>query len=159
LSESQERMLVVIKAGNEDKVLEIFTRWGLDAVKIGQVVDGKNVDLYWNSQLISSIPVSLLTSAVPQYRWPERAPADLESRRQFDLDSLEEPADLGAVWLKLLGSENLCSRRAVYEQYDSTVRTNTVIHPGGDAAVIRIKSRSGGPEKGIAMTLDCNSRY
>ncbi|MCO6431202.1 MAG: phosphoribosylformylglycinamidine synthase subunit PurL [Deltaproteobacteria bacterium] len=159
LSESQERMLLVVERGREEEVCRIFEHWELSAVKIGEVVDGKNVDLYWHGELVSSIPVAVLTSAVPQYRWPEKAPADYESRRSFAVSEVPEPDDLGAVWLKLLASENICSRRNVYRQYDSTVRTNTVIHPGGDAAVVRVKRDDGRPEKGIAMTLDCNSLY
>ncbi len=159
LSESQERMLVVVKKGKEQKIIDIFHHWELDAVKIGEVVEGKNVDLYWNSELVSSIPVSVLTSAVPQYRWPEKEPAEYKLRNEYDTTQFEEPADLTSVWMDLLGSVNLCSRRPVYNQYDSTVRSNTVVHPGSDAAVIRVKSKDGKPEKGIAMSLDCNSRY
>lgn len=158
LSESQERMLVVVEKGKDQKIIDIFHHWELDAVKIGEVVDGKNVDLFWNSELISSIPVSVLTSAVPQYRWPEKEPSDFKSRIEYDVNQVSEPDDLGKVWLDLLGSVNLCSRRPVFQQYDSTVRSNTVIHPGSDAAVIRIKNQ-GGKEKGVAMSLDCNSRY
>jgi phosphoribosylformylglycinamidine synthase II len=160
LSESQERMLVVVEKGKEQKIIDIFSHWELDAVKIGEVVDGKNVDLYWNSEIISSIPVSVLTSAVPQYRWPEKEPGDYKSRIEYTPDNdITEPPHLSVVWADLLGSINLCSRRPVFQQYDSTVRGNTVVHPGSDAALIRVKSENGGTEKGIAMSLDCNSRY
>jgi phosphoribosylformylglycinamidine synthase subunit PurL len=159
LSESQERMLLVIEAGREQEVFKVFNHWELDVVKIGEVVEGKNVDLFWHDQLVSSIPVAVLTSAVPEYRWKEKQPADFESNIQFDVAALDEPKDLASIWYDLIGSENLSSRRPVFQQYDSTVRTNTVIHPGGDAAVVRVKSRIGEKEKGIAMTLDCNSRY
>jgi len=161
LSESQERMLLVVERGNVEGVRKIFSHWGLDAAEIGEVTAGQTVDLYWNGKMISSLAPSVLTRSVPQYRWPEEPPADYEARLSFPVDSLSPPDDLAAFWLKFLSSENVCSRKGVYRQYDSTVRTNTVVHPGGDAAVIRIK-RSGGstlPEKGIAMTLDCNSRY
>ena len=159
LSESQERMLIVAQKGKEDVLYEIFHRWELDAVKIGEVVEGQNVDLYWNGDLISSIAVAVLTSAVPQYRWPEEVPADLNDKLSFPVESIDEPEDLNQVWLDLLASPNLCSRKSLYSQYDSTVRSNTVVHPGGDAAVIRIKRNDGKAEKGVAMTLDCNSRY
>ncbi|MFM1848940.1 MAG: hypothetical protein RL417_2414 [Pseudomonadota bacterium] len=157
LSESQERMLMVVDAARVDDVVKICHRWELDAVAIGEVIEGVNVELYWHDELVSSMPVAVLTSSVPQYRWPEERPAEAEQRVSFDVLSIPEPSDLGAAWLELLGSENVCSRRPVYDQYDSTVRSNTVIHPGGDAAVIRIKGK--GKEKGVAMTLDCNSRY
>lgn len=160
LSESQERMLVVVEKGRENEVLSVFQRWELDAVQIGTVVEGVNVDLHWHGELVSSIPVSLLTSAIPQYRWKEEPPADFAQRLEFSALSISEPQDLGAVWLGMLGSPNGSSKRPVYNQYDSTVRTNTVVHPGGDAAVIRVKNEGRKKvEKGIAMTLDCNSRF
>lgn len=159
LSESQERMLLVVEKKRVREVLQICEHWELDAVQIGEVIEGKNVELYWHDELVSSLPASLLTSSVPQYRWPEKAPVDFEQRAQFDATTIPEAEDLEGVWLNLLGSINLCSRRPVFDQYDSTVRSNTVIHPGGDAALIRVKNPSGKREKGIAMTLDCNSRY
>lgn len=159
LSESQERMLVAVKRGRENDVIKIFNHWELDAVQIGEIVEGRDVELYWHGKLVSSLPVSVLTSAVPQYRWPEEAPSDLNDRLSFPIGSIDQPADLSKIWLELIGSQNLCSRAAVYNQYDSTVRSNTVIHPGGDSAVIRIKRDDKLPEKGIAVTLDCNSRY
>lgn len=159
LSESQERMVAVVQRGREQEVLEILRRWELDAVQIGEVIEGTDVELFWYGQKVSSMPVALVTASVPQYRWPEERPSDFETRNSFDLNDLAEPEDLSATWLALISSINLCSRRPVYNQYDSTVRTNTVVHPGGDAAVIRIKSKSKMREKGIAMTLDCNSLY
>ncbi|MBX7143392.1 MAG: phosphoribosylformylglycinamidine synthase subunit PurL [Oligoflexia bacterium] len=159
LSESQERMLLVVEKKRVAEVLRICERWELDAVQIGEVIEGKNVELYWHQELVSSLAASLLTSSVPQYRWPEKAPVDYEQRSQFDPTTIPEAEDLNAVWLSLLGSINLCSRRPVFSQYDSTVRSNTVVHPGGDAAVVRVKNPGGKREKGIAMTLDCNSRY
>lgn len=158
LSESQERMLFIVKAGQEDKLIEIFTRWELDAVAIGEVIAGGDVELYWHGDLVSSIPAKLLTSAVPKYNWPMTPPADTSITAPIDLDSVPLPKDLGATWLSLLGSPNLCSRHPLYSQYDSTVRADTVVHPGSDAGVVRVRSASG-KEKGIAITLDCNSRY
>jgi len=163
LSESQERMLAVVEAGRESEVFKICSRWELDAVKIGEVIPGNEVELFWQGECISSLPVAVVTNSVPNYRWPEARPVDYDNRLSFDINSVAETNDLTSAWLKLLGSVNLCSRRPVYNQYDSTVRSNTVIHPGGDAAVIRVKSKNragaGGVEKGVALTLDCNSRY
>lgn len=158
LSESQERMLFVVKAGEERKLIDIFRRWELDAVAIGEVIPGGNVELLWHGELVSSIPASLLTSAVPEYRWPSKDPATPGLRDPVECAEIPLPADLSKAWLDMLTSPNLCSRHAVYSQYDSTVRGDTVIHPGSDAGVIRLKSTSG-KEKGIAITLDCNSRY
>jgi phosphoribosylformylglycinamidine synthase II len=175
LSESQERMLVVVEKGKEQPLIDIFKHWELDVVKIGEVVEGRNVDLYWHGECVSSIPVEILTSSVPEYRWPEKAPLQEKNKFEIVSDSLEIPNNLSQVWHDFLASPNICSRQAVYDQYDSTVRSNTVIHPGGDAAVIRIKPSSSYNlgarnslintkndkqiEKGVAITLDCNSRY
>ncbi|NDC37074.1 MAG: phosphoribosylformylglycinamidine synthase subunit PurL [Proteobacteria bacterium] len=159
LSESQERMVAVVQRGREEEVLKILRHWELDAVQIGEVIEGTDVELFWHGERVSSMPVALVTASVPQYRWPEERPSDFETRNSFDLQDLPEPQDLSSVWMQLLGSVNLCSRRPVFNQYDSTVRTNTVVHPGGDAAVIRVKSKHRMREKGIAMTLDCNSLY
>lgn len=158
LSESQERMLFIVKAGHEHKLIEIFKRWELDAVAIGEVVAGGEVELLWHGELVSRMPAQLLTSAVPQYTWPTKAPSDPLLTAPIDLASIPRPADLSATWLQLLSSPNNCSRHAVYNQYDSTVRCNTVVHPGSDAGVIRVTTPSG-KEKGIAIALDCNSRF
>ena len=158
LSESQERMLFIVKAGQEDKLIEIFKRWELDAVAIGEVIAGGDVELFWHGDLVSSIPAKLLTSAVPKYNWPMTPPSDPSLTAPIDLESIPLPKDLGSTWISLLGSPNLCSRHPLYSQYDSTVRADTVVHPGSDAGVVRVRSASG-KEKGIAITLDCNSRY
>jgi phosphoribosylformylglycinamidine synthase II len=158
LSESQERMLFIVKAGQEQKLIEIFKRWELDAVAIGEVIAGGNVELFWKGELVSSIPAKLLTSAVPKYNWPMTPPSDPSLTAQVDLHEVVLPKDLAATWISLLSSPNLCSRRPLYSQYDSTVRADTVVHPGSDAGVVRVRSASG-KEKGIAISLDCNSRY
>ena len=158
LSESQERMLFIVQAGHEQKLIDIFSRWELDAVAIGEVIAGGNVELLWHGELVSSIPAKLLTSAVPKYNWPMTPPSDPTITTPVDLTKIPLPNDLSATWLSLLASPNLCSRRPLYSQYDSTVRSDTVVHPGSDSGVVRVRSASG-KEKGIAITLDCNSRY
>jgi phosphoribosylformylglycinamidine synthase len=158
LSESQERMLFIVKAGEEQKLIETFKRWELDAVAIGEVIAGGNVELYWHGELVSQMPAKLLTSAVPEYNWPTKAPNDPALSAPIELAQIPLPKDLGASWLALLASPNNCSRHAVYNQYDSTVRCNTVVHPGGDSGVVRVAAPDG-REKGIAITLDCNSRF
>jgi phosphoribosylformylglycinamidine synthase len=158
LSESQERMLFIVKAGHEEKLIKIFKRWELDAVAIGEVIAGGEVELLWNGDLVSKIPAHLLTSAVPEYNWPQTPPSDQTLTAPIELSTIPEPSDLGKTWLTVLASPNNCSRHAVYNQYDSTVRGDTVIHPGSDAGVVRIKS-SGKTEKGVAISLDCNSRF
>ncbi len=158
LSESQERMLFIVKAGEEHKLIEIFSRWELDAVAIGEVIAGESVELYWHGELVSSMPAHLLTSAVPEYNWPTKAPSDPTLQAPIDVNQIPIPKDLSQTWLSLLGSVNNCSRHAVYNQYDSTVRANTVNHPGSDSGLVRVLS-SNGKEKGIAISLDCNSRF
>jgi phosphoribosylformylglycinamidine synthase len=160
LSESQERMLVIAEKGREQEIIKIVERWGLDAATIGEVIEGTETKLYWHGECISSMPVEILVNGAPQYRHPEEEPASFETKISYDPTEIAEPTDLAEVWLKLCGSPNLCSRQRVYDQYDSTVRTNTVVHPGSDAGLIRIKRPNGkGPEKGVAMKLDCNSLY
>jgi phosphoribosylformylglycinamidine synthase II len=158
LSESQERMLFIVKSGEEDKLIKIFNRWELDAVPIGEVIAGGDVELLWHGEMISKMPAKLLTSAVPEYSWPTSRPTDPNLTRPVVLNEIPQPKDLAQTWLSLLGSPNNCSRHAVYNQYDSTVRANTVVHPGGDAGMVRIKGPRGN-EKGISVSLDCNSRY
>lgn len=163
LSESQERMLLVVKRGEESRIQALFDHWGLDAVAIGEVIEGDALELFWHGALISSTPVSVLTSAVPQLRWAESPPADYESKISFPAHTITLAAtsapDLNRAWYTVVTGVNSCSRQPVYQQYDSTIRSNTVVHPGSDAAVLRIKSPQGGREKGIALTIDCNSRY
>jgi len=158
LSESQERMLFIVKAGHEDKLIDIFKHWELDAVAIGEVIEGENVELLWHGELVSQIPAKLLTSAVPEYSWPMSPPQDASLNAPIELSNVPEPRDLASTWQKLLSSPNNCSRHAVYNQYDSTVRADTVIHPGSDAGVVRLKS-SRASQKGVAISLDCNSRF
>jgi phosphoribosylformylglycinamidine synthase len=161
LSESQERMLFIVQAGHEQELISIFHRWELDAVAIGEVIEGGEVELFWHGTPVSRLPAELLTSAVPEYRWPTQPPADHATRcAPLALAAVPVPQDLAQVWLTMLASPNLCSRHEVYNQYDSTVRANTVVHPGGDSGMIRLPApRPGVPDKGIAITLDCNSRF
>lgn len=159
LSESQERMLMVLKPENAKAAEEVFKRWGLDAACIGEVISEPEVKLYWHGECISSMAASVLTSSVPKYSWPETEPARYKENLVFPLDSLSAPDDLVSVWYELLSSLNICSRAPLYEQYDSTVRGNTAVPPGGDAGVIRVKLEEEITDKGIAISLDCNSRY
>ncbi len=154
LSESQERMLLVAKRGCEDKVVATFKKWDLDAVVVGRVTDDGWMRLKKDGKVVAELPIAPLTDAAPLYDRPQR-PADLKARQALDWNSLSWPKDPGETLLKMLGAPNLCSRRWVYRQYDHMVMTNTVILPGGDAALLRVK----GSKKGVAVTADCNSRY
>ena len=155
LSESQERMLLVAKAGTEDEVKRIFDKWDLDAVVIGRVTDDRQFRALFEGVEVVSIPINALTKEAPVYQRPVERPKLQDQLEQLDLSNLAEPTDLGATIKLLLGSPNIASKEWVYRQYDHFVRSNTVIAPGADAAVIRLK----GTEKGLALTVDGNSRY
>jgi len=154
LSESQERMLIVAKRGREARVREIFHRWGLDAVAIGEVTDTGRAEIFWHGERVVDMPVAPVSDQAPAYERPMREPSGLPSRAVLDTASLPPVAPAAAL-LALLGHPDLCSRRWVTTQYDQTVRTNTVLGPGADAALIRIK----GTSKAVAMSLDVNPRY
>ncbi|MFO1462517.1 MAG: phosphoribosylformylglycinamidine synthase subunit PurL [bacterium] len=154
LSESQERMLLVAKRGCEQKVVEIFKKWDLDAVVVGRVTDDGWMRLKKDGQVVAELPIAPLTDAAPLYDRPQQA-VDLQKRQLLDWNSITWPRDWSETLLKMLGSPNLASRKWVYRQYDHMVMTNTVVLPGGDAALLRVK----GLKKGVAVTADCNSRY
>lgn len=155
LSESQERMLLVAKKGTEDEIKHIFDKWDLDAVVVGKVTDDQQFRALFDGVEVASIPVSALTKEAPVYQRPAARPANHDEVQRLDLSTLEEPTDLGDTLKLLLGSPNIASKEWVYRQYDHFVRSNTVVAPGADAAVIRVK----GTEKGLALTVDGNSRY
>jgi phosphoribosylformylglycinamidine synthase subunit PurL len=155
LSESQERMLLVARKGTEDDVKRIFDKWDLDAVVIGQVTDDQQFRVLSEGVEVVKIPIRALTKEAPVYQRPEARPSNMDELQQLDLASIPEPEELGATLKRLLGSPNIASKEWVYRQYDHFVRSNTVLAPGADAAVIRVK----GTMKGLAVTVDGNSRY
>jgi phosphoribosylformylglycinamidine synthase len=155
LSESQERMLLVARAGTEDKVAEIYRRWDLEAVVIGQVTDDGIYRARWNGTEVCALPVAALTDGAPVYRRPASEPSQLEELQRLDPTTVPQPADYTQTLLTLLESPNLCAREWVYRQYDQFVGANTLLRPGADAAVIRIE----GTRRALAITLDCNARY
>jgi phosphoribosylformylglycinamidine synthase len=155
LSESQERMLLVVQAGRENQVRRIFDKWDLPAEVIGRLTDDGLFRARWHGEEVVRIPVAPLSSEAPVYRRPAEEPKWLDELQRLDLRSIPEPTDYEKVLLDLVGSPNLCSRRWIYRQYDSIVRGNTVVRPGSGAAVLRIK----GSRRGLALTVDCNHRY
>ncbi|MCG8514016.1 MAG: phosphoribosylformylglycinamidine synthase subunit PurL [Halanaerobiales bacterium] len=155
LSESQERMLVVPKKGQEEQVAKIFNKWGLKAAVIGKVTADQILRVYEQGELVAEVPVSALTDQAPVYQRPQQKPAYLEQVQSFSPAGLKEPTDLSSVLMELIGSPNIASKEWVYQQYDHMILTNTVVLPGSDAAVLRIK----GTKKGIAVTIDGNGRY
>lgn len=155
LSESQERMLVIVKKGRESEVERIFEKWDLHAVKIGEVVAGNDYIVRDNGKIVAQIPAKALADEGPIYIREEKKPAYLNETANLDLSSIPESKDFGATLLKLLAHPSLASKAWVWEQYDHMVRTDTVFYPGHDAALIRVK----GTQKGIAVATDCNSLY
>ncbi|HXV84437.1 MAG TPA: phosphoribosylformylglycinamidine synthase subunit PurL [Candidatus Binatia bacterium] len=155
LSESQERMLLVAKKGTEDEVGRIFDKWDLDAVVVGRVTDDRQFHALYNGVEVARIPIAALTKEAPVYERSAERPKLQDQLEQLDLSQIAEPADLGGTLKLFIGSPNLASKEWIYRQYDHFVRGNTVVGPGADAAVIRIK----GTEKGLALTVDGNSRY
>jgi phosphoribosylformylglycinamidine synthase len=155
LSESQERMLMVARAGAEGKVKEIFGKWDLEAEVIGRVIEERVLRVMEGGRSVAEIPVEALTERAPVYDRPSERPSYQSALASLDMGALPECTDHNGALLKLLSSANMASREWIYRQYDHMVRTDTLVLPGSDAAVIRIK----GTRKAIALSVDCNSRY
>jgi phosphoribosylformylglycinamidine synthase len=155
LSESQERMLLVTEPDKAGQVLEIFNRWGLDAVVIGRVTGDGLLRVKNGERVEAEIPNEALVHEAPVYERPKQRPSYLDRVNDLVLADIPLPSDLSAVLLRMLSSPNLADKRWIYEQYDYMVRTNTIVLPGSDAAVLRVKKT----EKALAMTLDGNPRY
>jgi phosphoribosylformylglycinamidine synthase len=156
LSESQERMLVVAEKGREAEVLGIFAKWGLDAVIIGQVTADGRLRVRHQGTLVAEIPARALAEEGPVYKRPLAPPAPSSGQCLSFPSDAEAAAQLRENFLRLLASPNLASKRWIFQQYDHTVRTNTVVLPGrADAAVLRLK----GTRRGLALATDGNGRY
>jgi len=157
LSESQERMLIVARKGHEREVVEIFNKWDLDAVVIGKVVEGDRLKIMHNGVLEADLPVIALTDEAPKYQRPMSPPSLVINPLSLEKtkDEGQRTKDFNNDLRRLLSSSNICSKRWVYEQYDTMVRTNTVITPGADAAVVRVKET----RRAIAMCLDGNGKF
>ena len=154
LSESQERMLICVKSGEEEKIQELFQKYDLDAVTIGKVTDDGQYRLYHQRKEVANLPVDALAEDAPVYHKEMKEPARIADFQRLApyQPVIEEP---GQVLLDLLQQPTIASKRSIYETYDSQVQTNTVVCPGSDAAVIRVR----GTNKALAMTTDCNARY
>ena len=154
ISESQERMLLIVKKGMEDKVNKIFHKWDLHAVVIGHVTDDGMYRVLEEGKTVGEVPVWSLMDA-PTYILEGEEPAHLKETMAFKNEHVAQPADLNDVLLQLLGAPDICSKEWVFRQYDHRVQMNTVVKPGSDAAILRIKGR----DKGIGITMDSNGRY
>jgi phosphoribosylformylglycinamidine synthase len=157
LSESQERMLLVVKRGREAEVERVFEKWDLHAVRIGEVTADGMLRVKERGALVAEIPNGALTDEAPVYRRPMAEPEYLNDVRMLDLEGLDEAraADQGAALLALLGSPTIGSKHWVIRQYDHMVRTNTINFPGNGAGVVRVK----GTDRALAMAVDGNGRY
>jgi len=158
LSESQERMLVVVKKGKEQTVKTIFDKWDLQAQQIGVITDTQRIRYYMHEKLWADVPAQslVLGGGAPQYQREYSEPAYYQEYKQFSIDDIAIPSDLKQVARFLLQQPNIASKRWIYEQYDSMVGTvNMTANQPSDAAVVNIKNT----KKALAMTVDCNSRY
>jgi phosphoribosylformylglycinamidine synthase subunit PurL len=158
LSESQERMLVVVKKGEEAKVREVFNKWDLNCEQIGEVTEGNRLKYYMFDELVADVPADVLVlgGGAPVYKREYSEPAYYNEFKQFNISSVEEPKDLKPVMEFLAAQPNIASKRWVYNQYDSMVGTvNMSVNKPSDAAIVNIK----GTNKALAMSVDCNSRY
>ena len=154
LSESQERMLLAVTSSMEGPVFDLFEKWDLDATVIGEFEMGGNVRIYDQGEEVSSTPVITLTDA-PEYKFTGTKPGWLTKLQNTDLSTTPMPSESPEeLVLKMLAAPNIASRFSIYRQYDYHVQTNTVVEPGGDAAVLRLK----GSKRGIAISTDCNGR-
>ncbi|MBI3827224.1 MAG: phosphoribosylformylglycinamidine synthase subunit PurL [Candidatus Rokubacteria bacterium] len=153
LSESQERMLLVAARGREEEIRRVFAKWELDAVQIGQVTEADELVVRERDEVVARVPVAALADG-PRYEKPTTEPADLAGLRAFDPLSLAEPRDLGATLATLLGAPTIASKEWTFRQYDQQVGINTLVLPGSDAAVLRVK----GTRRALAVKTDGNGR-
>ena len=154
LSESQERMLICVKKGHEAEVEALFNKYDLEAVVIGEVTDDGNYRLFHHGQEVANLPVDALAEDAPTYYKEMAEPARIKVFKETP-DFVPVIHSATSVFADLLQQPTIASKRSIFETYDSQVRTNTVVGPGSDAAVLRIK----GTNKALAMTTDCNARY
>lgn len=153
LSESQERMLMVVEKGRESEVTKVFHKWDLDAVVVGEVTDTKRMVLTFHNEVVADLPIEPLAHAAPEYDRPQSEPQWLK-----DVTApieLNEPEDYKAICKRVLASPTIASKKWVYTQYDHQVMNGTVTGPGTDAALVRIP----GTKKAVSVTANCNSRY
>lgn len=157
LSESQERMLMIVQPDNFEKIKSIFQKWDLEAVAIGNVTDDGFLTVKQNGNLMAHIPAETLVlgGSAPVYTRETTLPEYLKFTRAFVLEDIPEQTDYTQILKQLLATPNIASKQAVYQQYDHMVQINTMIEPGSDAAVVKVKETN----QALAMSTDCNGRY
>ncbi|MCF6094487.1 phosphoribosylformylglycinamidine synthase subunit PurL [Microaerobacter geothermalis] len=156
LSESQERMLIVVERGKEEEVAQLFKKWGLLSAVVGKVTDDGRLRLLHKGEVVADMPVNSLVDGAPVYYKPSQTPQYYQEFANIDvLAAISEPKSYEEILKNILGSPTIASKKWVYHQYDHMVRTSTAVCPGSDAAVITIR----GTRKALAMVTDCNARY
>lgn len=156
LSESQERMLVVVEKGKEAEAIAIFDKWGLASAVVGKVTEDSLLRLLHKGEVVAEVPVNSLADEAPVYHRPSAVPAYYEANANVDaVAAISQPADLNETLKSLLAQPTVANKSWVYEQYDHIVRANTAVKPGSDAAVVMVR----GTRKALAMSTDCNGRY
>lgn len=156
LSESQERMLVVVEKGKEDQAIALFDKWGLASAVVGTVTDDGMLRLVHHGEVVANVPVKSLADDAPVYHRVSAVPAYYEANAAVDpVAGISEPADLNETLKAVLSQPTVASKEWVYQQYDHIVRANTAVKPGSDAAVVMVR----GTRKALAMSTDCNGRY
>ena len=155
LSESQERMLLVVKKGREAEVEQIFEKWDLHAVHIGEVTSDGLMRVKERGVTVAELPTKALADEAPMYDRPTREPEWLREVQSLDFETLRPADDASSTWLRLLAAPGIASKRWIYRQYDHMVRTNTLVLPGFGAGVVRVK----GTSRALAMSVDGNGRY
>jgi phosphoribosylformylglycinamidine synthase len=160
LSESQERMLIIVRQGHEKTVLDIFEKWDIPCAQIGRVTDDGMMRVKDHGVTVAEIPAKKLADEAPLYKRDARRPADLDARQKLDLASVPEPAanEIHGILEKLITTPDLASKRWVYRQYDHMVRVGTITTPGSDAAVVRVPTGEKS-WKYLAASVDCNAHY
>ncbi len=159
LSESQERMLMVVTKGKEQEALDTFSKWDLDAAVVGHVTDSGKVIVKMHGEVYADLPASLLAEGL-KYDRPQERPSYLDEVISLDLDTIAEPDDIGETLLDMLAAPNLCDKSWVFQQYDHMVRHGTVVRPGqASSGVVRVVEPESGRKKGVAIAAGCNARH
>lgn len=163
LSESQERMLLITKAKDENEIIKIFTKWGLSAVKVGEVIEEKRLIVTHKNKEVVNLPSDSITKNAPLYELQATIPEYYTKNKEFSIDTIPDITieQIESTLFNLLSSLNICSKEWVYEQFDRQVQNNSILHSTHNtSALIRLRDQSGKPiQKGLSICLDCNSRY
>jgi len=155
LSESQERMLAILKSDREKEALDILRKWNINAVKIGKVTNDKMMRVKEKGVVVCEIPAEALTKKAPLYKRETKRPSYLDDVQHLDYDSIKEPEDFNGVILKLLNSPTIASKEYAYKKFNIADKDEVLVGAGSDAAIVKVK----GTKKALAITVDCNGRY